>query len=352
MGHKRKNKARKYAAGDGAGVSVWKSAKESARAFVDGFTGKDLNSKDAKALSGVKGGKGHSAYHCHTGPVKIGAYRDMELWAGARAEKWGAKDGAWALVIDLTGLSHGPFVSVSPEADRLMGGKFRPREREPFISIDWPDGGVPWQLGQSDWESLVAALGEINGKVFVHCLGGHGRTGTAISILATKMGMVPEGDDPVQWLRKRYCEDAVETNGQIKYIERITGRQVLERASDLYKYGEYAEYGKWDSAEQKWVDATKPAQTALPLGPAPVGNIAANTTILGPRVGQPINNELWTFMQEGKYKVYREGKAFIVSTNAAGDITDTREIDKATAGYDPKPLVGGYVATEGNPSDD
>ncbi len=344
MGHKRKpRRAAKHAS-----KTVWHSAKESARVFVDKFTGRDLDSKDARAVSPVKDGKGRKAIVCHIGPTLIGAYRDMELWAGARNEKWGHDNGQWALVVDLTGMTREPTVIVSPEADKLMGGKFRPREREPLISIDWPDGGVPWELGASDWDSLTAALGEITGKVFIHCLGGHGRTGTAVAILADKMGMIPAGLDPVAWVREKYCDDAVETAGQIRYIERITGRKVTAEESDSGRYR------KWDTAQQNWIDATKPATTVngqhvLPIGPVPTGNVAAGTTL----IGKPVNNELWTFIQDGQYKVYRDGRAFLVSTNAAGDITSTRELDKATAGYDTKPLINsGYTATEGNPSDD
>jgi protein-tyrosine phosphatase len=61
--------------------------------------------------------------------------------------------------------------------------------------------------------------------VVVHCWAGHGRTGTALAILAVLLGAAPPGD-PVAWLRSVYCREAVETDGQLRYVGEITGRPV------------------------------------------------------------------------------------------------------------------------------
>jgi hypothetical protein len=54
-----------------------------------------------------------------------------------------------------------------------------------------------------------ARLGE---RVEVGCLGGHGRTGTALACLAILTGHPP--GEAVAWVRANYCADAVETAEQ------------------------------------------------------------------------------------------------------------------------------------------
>jgi hypothetical protein len=48
-------------------------------------------------------------------------------------------------------------------------------------------------------------------------MGGHGRTGTTLAILAHLSGACGTAD-PVQWVRETYCQDAVETRSQIDYL--------------------------------------------------------------------------------------------------------------------------------------
>ena len=60
--------------------------------------------------------------------------------------------------------------------------------------------------------------------VEIGCLGGHGRTGTALACLAVLTGTAP--DEAVAWVRRRYCDHAVETDAQRAFVERF------ERAGD------------------------------------------------------------------------------------------------------------------------
>jgi hypothetical protein len=82
----------------------------------------------------------------------------------------------------------------------------------PHAHVDWPDFGLP-----SDPDAFVAALEGVLARarrgevVEVGCLGGHGRTGTALACLAALTGI--EGD-PVEWVRSTYCDHAVETDDQ------------------------------------------------------------------------------------------------------------------------------------------
>lgn len=83
--------------------------------------------------------------------------------------------------------------------------------------VDWPDFGVP-----TDVEALRAALGDVLDRarqgavVEVGCLGGHGRTGTALACLAVLTGT--PSSDAVAWVRASYCEHAVETDAQATFV--------------------------------------------------------------------------------------------------------------------------------------
>ena len=83
----------------------------------------------------------------------------------------------------------------------------------PHAHVDWPDFGVP-----EDLDALRRALRDLldrarGGEVVeVGCLGGHGRTGTALACLAVLTGT--PADEAVAWVRANYCAHAVETEAQ------------------------------------------------------------------------------------------------------------------------------------------
>jgi hypothetical protein len=83
--------------------------------------------------------------------------------------------------------------------------------------LDWPDFGVP-----DDAAPVVAAVRSVldraraGERVEVGCLGGHGRTGTALACLAVLSGH-PRGE-AVAWVRANYCTDAVETAEQEAFV--------------------------------------------------------------------------------------------------------------------------------------
>ena len=84
-------------------------------------------------------------------------------------------------------------------------------------AIDWPDFGVPADTG-----AVAAALGAVLQRarsglhVEIGCLGGHGRTGTALACLAVLTGH--PAATAVAWVRASYCPQAVETPGQEAFI--------------------------------------------------------------------------------------------------------------------------------------
>ncbi len=86
----------------------------------------------------------------------------------------------------------------------------------PHAHLDWPDFGLP-----SDNDAFNGALNNLlrrarsGATVEVGCLGGHGRTGTALACLGALAGLQ---EDPVDWVRSVYCPGAIETDVQEAYV--------------------------------------------------------------------------------------------------------------------------------------
>lgn len=88
--------------------------------------------------------------------------------------------------------------------------------------LDWPDFGVPDGASQvADALKFLLDRAHAGDQVEVGCLGGHGRTGTALACLAILSGHPP--GESVSWVRANYCSDAVETVEQEAFIIRFLG---------------------------------------------------------------------------------------------------------------------------------
>jgi protein-tyrosine phosphatase len=88
--------------------------------------------------------------------------------------------------------------------------------------LSWPDFGVP-----DDPAQVLAALSSLldraraGQRAEIGCLGGHGRTGTALACLAILAGQDPA--TAVDWVRDNYCQHAVETAGQEAFAAAFRG---------------------------------------------------------------------------------------------------------------------------------
>lgn len=132
----------------------------------------------------------------------------------------------WSLLICCNGMAPAALVYASPQAVQMLPKLIVP-QTSPYIKIDWQDLGAP-EIGTDFWESLVYGLQHIGrpGPIGVCCVGGTGRTGTALAIIAQLSGAIPAGQCPVAFIRSHYVSDAIESSAQGKYITDITGVDV------------------------------------------------------------------------------------------------------------------------------
>jgi hypothetical protein len=120
---------------------------------------------------------------------------------------------------EFTGVSFDPLDPYGRTQTPDYGLYFAPQWQPPWIhqNLDWPDLGVP-----DDADLLLAALNSLldrsrsGERVEVGCIGGHGRTGTALACLAILTGVPP--DQAVAWVRANYCGEAVESAEQEAFI--------------------------------------------------------------------------------------------------------------------------------------
>lgn len=93
------------------------------------------------------------------------------------------------------------------------------------------DRNVPKDLKTLDKVlNLMYTYIQRNKKVHVSCIGGHGRTGT---VLGCFLGKYLDIKDPVSFLRKKYCNKAVETFQQHCSVNEYAGIEAPDSAEYL-----------------------------------------------------------------------------------------------------------------------
>jgi len=180
--------------------------------------------------------------NCHKGPVMLLEHRGLELYGASKVEAESSfYDFDLVISLDYIDIKHPKSNLSSIGLQRLVG-------RENFTEhmiLNWPDMGIP-RLSKEFWNDLAYNLRKKGRdrdrsgnkyKVMVHCIGGHGRTGTALCILAclcTDEGW--QGENLLTKVRKLYCHKASETFKQVEYIEYITGVKLIgvEGSKDIH----------------------------------------------------------------------------------------------------------------------
>lgn len=137
------------------------------------------------------------------------------VWAGAEGACM-QRTSSFELLLNLTGSS----VLSRHVVPVLELQHWEEPATPPEIVLDWPDMGVV-SLPRRFWEQLVEHLTNTRRKMLVFCVGGHGRTGTAIASLMVSCGW--NSSDAISWIRENYCARAIETKEQEEYVRWIGG---------------------------------------------------------------------------------------------------------------------------------
>lgn len=165
--------------------------------------------------------QGHGYYSAGTPYVKCehkptlvidGGKDGWKVYAGA---KWDVQDkaGEHDVVLNCTGTTifYNHSVPFDWYEDVPRSGQGKATE----CLIDWDDMQAP-ALHPIFWKKLLEHLRKTKGKMLVFCIGGHGRTGTALVSLLIAAGWARK--KALKYLRKNYCHKIVETDAQLKYL--------------------------------------------------------------------------------------------------------------------------------------
>ena len=207
---------------------ISKNDSKKTQTLLPGFTSK--TEKQGWSKDGWKSEYSSYLNSCTHRPQHIIAGDGWGVWAGKKDDcRSYAKD--YDVVMNLT------FTSIKephiiPIAELAEYEEVDCQYTE--IQLDWPDYGVI-NMPREFWVKLLKYLEDNQLKMLVFCLGGHGRTGTALAVMMTMaLGYSPK--DSINWIRKNYCRSAIESLGQEEYIERMgTPERELKEEKDGVK---------------------------------------------------------------------------------------------------------------------
>lgn len=88
--------------------------------------------------------------------------------------------------------------------------------------IYWKDMGKP-NPSVVKYAQWVAKEWKAGKSIQFGCYGGHGRTGTFAALVLVEAGYT--GQQAFDWIRKNYCDDAIETKGQEDFVKKYVAGQ-------------------------------------------------------------------------------------------------------------------------------
>jgi len=167
---------------------------------------------DKKWSTGTSGQYGFPARKmCVHRPQMVIDGQDWSVWAGARWDCLGTAR-RFPMVMNLTG------ISITPKHHFPMPElkKWETKASTQEVMIDWPDQDVV-EFPVEFWVDLANYIRKGKKKLLIFCIGGHGRTGTAVAtLMVVTLGW--SADRAIGWVRKNYCREAIENKWQEDYV--------------------------------------------------------------------------------------------------------------------------------------
>src|SRR3990167_437555 len=163
------------------------------------------------------GGGFHNCDHWRD-PVKLGEYT---VYASASSDKNSAKD------TDIRP-DYGFYFSTMSWSLKLTVTPDFPRELVkidvafPRLFYDWTDMSAPRRPYIVHIVKAATELIKEGKKVDIGCMGGHGRTGTFMALLAVEL-LEMTALDAINLVRKNHCQEAIETYAQRAFIYGFAG---------------------------------------------------------------------------------------------------------------------------------
>lgn len=91
-----------------------------------------------------------------------------------------------------------------------------------YMTIDWPDYSIPPVL-PGFFKALQEEVEEKGiKKVLFFCMGGHGRTGTALASVLIEVCNF-SSKQATRWVHEKYCKEAIESTSQKDWLKDIAG---------------------------------------------------------------------------------------------------------------------------------
>lgn len=168
-------------------------------------------------------------------------------------------------------------VYVALQSGSTCGRSSDPWETQKVVEIHYTIRDMDAPVDVPRFKKLVTWLCnqlQDEKRIHVGCVGGHGRTGTVLTaIVAELLGK----KDAIQYVRKHYCEKAVESKSQIAFLMKHYGvseaaptKQVKTEWSGVAGWakkgngGDYTSKESSKASESKW---TPPETTSIKLVP-------------------------------------------------------------------------------------
>jgi hypothetical protein len=166
--------------------------------------------------------------HCSHPPKQMIDGKTWGVWVGRRYD-CETRLNEFDIVLNLTGNEIGKKHKLPvPELAKWESGGQTYRE---FV-LDWPDRGVVNLPGEF-WRDLVNYLKTNKYKMLMFCVGGHGRTGTALaSLFVVACGMEPRA--AIDLVHSMHCPEAIEALIQEKAVWSVAGK--LDKFEAKFKY--------------------------------------------------------------------------------------------------------------------